>query len=109
MQSPVAHGEDEFDQSLGGRRISAYYDSDGALSDFQTISSLNSLLSGRLGIKNVSESPEIRNISERGDRGSSEDPEEMGSEADFIEGESDRTNVGPYCNLLPSARAQTLP
>merc|ERR1719278_16244 len=32
-QSPVAHGEDEFDQSLGGRRISAYYDSDGALSD----------------------------------------------------------------------------
>ena len=33
LQSPVAHGEDEFDQSLGGRRISAYYDSDGALSD----------------------------------------------------------------------------
>ena len=40
--------------------------------------------SGRLGIKTVSESPEIRNLSERGD---SEDPEvHSGSEADGGDG-----------------------
>ena len=44
-----------------------------------------SLFPGRLGIKTVSESPEIRNLSERGD---SEDLEEMGSEAEGTEGES---------------------
>ena len=89
FQSPAAHGDDDFDQSLGGRRISAYYDSDGAFS--VSLFQVSTLLSGRLGIKNVSESPEIRNISERGDRGSSEDPEELGSEAECIEGESERT------------------
>ena len=40
----------EFDQSSGGRRVSTYIDSE-----------------GRLQIKTVSESPEIRNLSERGD------------------------------------------
>jgi len=65
-QSPSA-AEEDFDQSLGGRRISTYYDSD-----------------GRLGIKSVSESPEMNNM--RGERGSSEDREEHGSEADCGEG-----------------------
>ena len=40
--------ETEFDQSNGGRRVSTYIDSD-----------------GRLQIKTVCESPEIRNLSER--------------------------------------------
>ena len=48
--------------------MSAYYDSE-----------------GRLGIKTVSESPEIRNISERGD---SEADHYSGSEADCIDGNS---------------------
>ena len=99
-QSPAAHGDDDFDQSLGGRRISAYYDSDGALFVL-TFQVLTLFLSGRLGIKNVSESPEIRNISERGDRGSSEDPEELGSEAECIEGESEQTKKRPCLQIVP--------
>ena len=42
--------ENEFDTSSGGRRVSTYIDSE-----------------GRLQIKTVSESPEIRNLSERGE------------------------------------------
>ena len=82
-QSPAA-AESDFDQSMGGRRISAYYDSDGK---HRNVSCHVSpfFVSGRLGIKTVSESPEIRNLSERGD---SEDLEEMGSEAEGTEGES---------------------
>ena len=99
-QSPAAHGDDDFDQSLGGRRISAYYDSDGALFVL-TFQVLTLFLSGRLGIKNVSESPEIRNISERGDRGSSEDPEELGSEAECIEGESESKPKRPCLQIVP--------
>ena len=104
-QSPAAHGDDDFDQSLGGRRISAYYDSDGAL--FVLTFQVLTLLSGRLGIKNVSESPEIRNISERGDRGSSEDPEELGSEAECIEGESERTKraLPANCSRPPVSKS----
>merc|ERR1712106_593799 len=56
--------ESDFDQSHGGRRISTYIDSE-----------------GRLQIKNVSESPEIRNSSER----SSEEGQGSDSEADFHE------------------------
>ena len=55
----AASSEDGFDTSSGGRRLSTYIDSE-----------------GRLGIKNVSESPEIRNLSERGDS------EEMRSDAE---------------------------
>ena len=54
----------EFDQSHNGRRISTYIDSE-----------------GRLQIKNASESPEIRNLSER----DSEDGLGSDSEADFHE------------------------
>ena len=53
----AASSEDGFDTSSGGRWLSTYIDAE-----------------GRLGIKNVSESPEIRNLSERGDS------EEMGSD-----------------------------
>ena len=45
-----AVSETDFDTSSGGRRMSTYIDAE-----------------GRLGIKTVCESPEIRNLSERGD------------------------------------------
>ena len=54
----------EFDQSHNGRRLSTYVDSE-----------------GRLQIKNTSESPEIRNLSER----DSEEGLGSDSEADFHE------------------------
>eukprot|EP00092_Neocalanus_flemingeri_P068100 GFUD01083168.1.p1 GENE.GFUD01083168.1~~GFUD01083168.1.p1 ORF type:complete len:2042 (+),score=445.04 GFUD01083168.1:252-6377(+) len=62
-ESNVA-ADSDFDQSQGGRRISTYIDSE-----------------GRLQIKNVSESPEIRNSSER----DSEDGQGSDSEAEFHE------------------------
>ena len=47
-KSVNSDNDSEFDQSNGGRRVSTYIDSD-----------------GRLQIKTVCESPEIRNLSER--------------------------------------------
>ena len=83
-ESNVA-ADSDFDQSQGGRRISTYIDSE-----------------GRLQIKNVSESPEIRNLSER----DSEEGQGSDSEADFHEdgisqlSSKDASNTSMFAFLL---------
>ena len=61
-QSKADQEGEEFDQSKGGRRLSTYIDSE-----------------GRLQIKTVCESPEIRNLSER------DSEEGLGSDSDHPE------------------------
>ena len=80
-----AGADHEFDQSHNGRRMSTYVDSE-----------------GRLQIKNTSESPEIRNSSER----DSEEGQGSDSEADFHEdgisqlSSKDASNTSMFAFLL---------